>query len=234
MAGMDFPGEGSGVPAAEARYARWAIAGVVGLGFALGLLFYILPRPVALHLLDELGPMERVQLGVYTLDILFLLYLFPRRPALMSWSLAGVALLAVFEINPGNLFSKLVEAPPAVPGDPAGVHLWGILALSLVAFGILAGLVHSVRGSFWAGFRAGVPEMRVAAMGFWFQVIAFFIDRIQAKYFNWHAGYRLEKGIFYFSDVVEETMEFLMPFFFFFAILLWARLRKAPPGKASA
>ncbi|HET9233898.1 MAG TPA: hypothetical protein VFP10_07145, partial [Candidatus Eisenbacteria bacterium] len=77
----------------------------------------------------------------------------------------------------------------------------------------------------------GSADVRMATAGALILPIAFLIDRIQLSRFNWHSGHRMEKGIFYGSDVIEETLEFLMPFFFLCAILLWSRLSRSPRQK---
>jgi hypothetical protein len=206
--------------------ARWIIVGLLGFGLAMVALLYVLPRPAALRLLDERGPMEMVSLSIYALAVVSLAFMLRTRPSLTGWAMAALLFLAVSEYNPGNVMTNWIEVEPPIPGDPVGVNRIGVAAISLIVLGILAGLLASARSRFLAGLRHGELENWLALMGGLLLPIAFFIDRIQASRFNWHRGYRLEKGIFYASDVVEETLEFLMPFFFFFAILLWSRRRK--------
>jgi hypothetical protein len=213
---------------------RWIFAGLFGLGLALVGLLYVLPRPTALHLLDERGPMEMVSLSVYALDVVLLLWMFPRRSAVAGWAVVGLLLLAVAEYNPRNVLTNLIEARPSNPGDPVGVQPLGVLAVSLIVLGILAGLVYSGRHRFWFGLRQGAPEIWLAVVGTAFLPVSFFIDRIQGSRFNWFSGHRMNTGIFYASDVIEETLEFLMPFFFFFAILLWSRRRKIAPRETAS
>ena len=206
----------------------WILAGLFGLGVAMVVLLYALPRPVALHLLDERGPMEMISLAVYVLGVLWLVFMLRHRPALAAWAIAALVFLAVSEYNPGDVLTKWLDVQPANPGDPVGVNLPGAIGLSLVVLGILAGLLVSSGGRFLNGVQKGAPENRLVLIGGLFLPISFLIDRVQGYYFNWHRGFRMNKGIFYASDVIEETLEFLMPFFFFFAILLWSRRAKAP------
>ena len=205
---------------------RWIIAVLLGFGLAMMALLYALPRPAALHLLDERGPMEMVSLSIYALGVVSLALMLRTRPAPAGWAMAALLFLAVSEYNPGSVMTKWIEVDPPIPGDPVGVNLIGVAVISLIVLGILAGLLTSARSRFLTGLRRGDPENWLAFLGGLLLPISFLIDRIQARQFNWHRGYRLEKGIFYASDVVEETLEFLMPFFFFFAILLWSRRRK--------
>jgi hypothetical protein len=205
---------------------RWIVPGLLGFGLAVVALLYALPRPAALHLLSERGPMEMVSLSVYALGVLSLAFMLRTRPALAGWAMAALLFLAVSEYNPGDVLTKWIDAQPANPGDPVGVNLPGAIALFLVVLGILAGLFFSSGRGFLNRLAKGAPENRLVLIGGLFLPISFLIDRVQGYYFNWHRGYRMEKGIFYASDVIEETLEFLMPFFFFFAILLWSRRRK--------
>ena len=204
----------------------WIFTGLFGLGLSLVLLLCVLPRPLALKLLDERGPMEMVSLVVYLLAILGLVSMLLHNAALASWGIAALLFLSVSEYNPGNLMTKWNDRQPGNPGDPVGLNVPGLMAISLVVVTIAAGLLFSSRGRFFSGLRHRGPEAWLVFVGWFFLMLSFIIDRIQGYFFNWHAGYRLEKGIFYASDVVEETLEFLMPFFFFFAILLWSRRRK--------
>ncbi len=189
-------------------------------------LLYLLPRPVALKLLGERGPMEMVSLGVYLLGLLWLVYMSRQEPALAGWGIAALLFLSISEYNPADVMTKWIDKQPANPGDPVGVNVPGVAAIALITLWILAGLMVSSRGRFFTGFRYRAPETWLIFLGGLFLGLSFIIDRIQGYFFNWHRGYRLEKGIFYASDVIEETLEFLMPFFFFFAILLWSRRRK--------
>ena len=213
---------------------RWIFAGLFGLGFALVALLYVLPRPLALKLLDERGPMEMVSLFVYLLAILWLVSMLRHQAGLAGWGIAALLFLSVSEYNPSDIMTKAIDRQLGNPGDPVGLNVPGAAAVSVIVLAIAAGLLVSSRGHFFSGLRHRVPQAWLVFLGWLFLVLSFLIDRIQGYVFNWHAGYRLEKGIFYASDVVEETLEFLMPFFFFFAILIWVRLRKGPPGKASA
>jgi hypothetical protein len=208
---------------------RWIFAGLFGFGLAVAALLYVLPRPVALKLLDERGPMEIVSLCAYGLGVVWLIPMLGRRPALAAWAMAALLFLSVSEYNPADLMTKWLDKPPPPDtGGPTGVNVWGVAAISSIVAGILAGLLVSSRGSLARGFRDATPESRLALVGGCLLPVCFVIDRIQGYFFNWDRGYRMNKGIFYASDVVEETLEFLMPFFFFFAILLWSRRRKQP------
>ena len=206
-----------------------AILIVLGAGFVL--LLYRIPRPIAMMLLDEAGAMESMSLWVYTLDIILLAVQVRRNPALVLWSVIALIYVAALEINPHNVFSGWLERRPPNPGDPVGVRPLGVLVLGGVALGLVIGLVRSTRGSFRSMLLGGSADARMATAGALILPVAFFIDRIQLSRFNWHSGHRMEKGIFYASDVIEETLEFLMPFFFLCAILLWSRLPRLPRQK---
>jgi len=204
----------------------WIFAGLFTLGLGMVILLYLLPRPTALHLLDERGPMELVSLAGYALGVVCLIPMVRHRPALAGWSIATLLFLSLSEYNPANVMTKWIDKVPSDPGDPIGVNVLGVALVSLVVLGLLTGLLWSSRGLFLTGLRESVPENWLILVGGLFLSLSFLIDRIQGYYFNWHRGYRMNKGIFYASDVVEETLEFLMPFFFLFAILLWSRRRE--------
>ena len=214
-------------PTAAAARSRWIFAGLFGLGLALIALLYALPRPLAMKLLDERGPMEIVSLCVYGLGVVSLIPMLRSRPALAAWAIAALLFLSVSEYNPANLMTKWIDRPPPPDtGGPIGVNVLGVAAISLIVLVILAGLLVVSGRRFPTGLRDGATENWLALVGGCLLPVCFVIDKIQGYVFNWDRGYRMNKGIFYASDVIEEVLEFLMPFFFFFAILLWSRRGK--------
>ncbi|HET9233433.1 MAG TPA: hypothetical protein VFP10_04780, partial [Candidatus Eisenbacteria bacterium] len=76
------------------------LAVILGLGAAFVLLLYLIPRPIAMMLLDEAGAMESMSLWVYLLDIILLAIQVRRHPALVLWSITALIFLAVLEVNP--------------------------------------------------------------------------------------------------------------------------------------
>ena len=204
---------------------------LLGLGGAFVLLLYLIPRPIAMMLLDEAGAMESMSLWVYVLDIVLLALQFRRNPALVLWSIVALIFLVALEVNPHSAFSDLLEKPAAVPGDPVGVRPLGLLVLGGLGLALVIALVRSTRRPFRSMLLGGSTDVRMATAGALILPIAFLIDRIQLSRFNWHSGHRMETGIFYASDVIEETLEFLMPFFFLCAILLWSRLPRSSEQK---
>ena len=181
--------------AGTSRRSGWIFAGLFTLGLGLVALLYLLPRPTALHLLDERGPMELVSLVAYALCVASLAFMLRTRPALAGWAIAALLFLSVSEYNPANLMTKWIDKQQSDPGDPTGVNALGVAAVSLVVLGIIAGLHGSSRGRFLAGLRDGAPENWLVLLGGFFLPISVVIDRIQGYFFNWYRGYRLEKGI---------------------------------------
>ena len=234
MHGMIEPRESeSSVTRPKPTNSLGMLAVLLGLGGAFVLLLYLVPRPIAMMLLDEAGAMESMSLWVYVLDIVLLVLQVRRNPTLVLWSIAALIFLVALEVNPHSVFSNWLEKPAVIPGDPVGVRPLGLLILGGTALVLAIGLVRSTRGSF-RRMLGGLADVRMATAGAVILPIAFLIDRIQLSRFNWHSGHRMEKGIFYASDVIEETLEFLMPFFFLCAILLWSRLPRSPEQKGSA
>ena len=208
----------------EGRLTALFVLGLVG-SLILGL--YLVPRPFALRLLGERGPMETVSLGFYAVAALRIL----RSPGFCAgsrgWALAALSLLVVFEVNPGGWIEDWVESPPAVPGGPGGLDVLGALAVSGSVLLVFGGLVRSGGSAFVRAVRVGAAEARLAVLGAAFLPVTFGIDLIQTTRFNWHRGYRLEKGAYFASHVAEESMEFLMPVLFLLAVLFWERRRRA-------
>jgi hypothetical protein len=105
---------------------------VCGLLGALVLGLYLVPRPFAMRLLDEHGPLETVSLGIYGLTGFRIL----RSPWFSArtrgLALAALALLVLFEVNPGGRLAHWVESPPEDPGAPGSLNLLGALAVTAV------------------------------------------------------------------------------------------------------
>jgi hypothetical protein len=142
------------------------------------------------------------------------------------WALAALSILALFEVNPGSRMSQWVETSPEDPGAPGSLNVPGALAVSCFLLLVFGGLVFSRGTTFLRALRAGATEAWIAVWGVAFQPLAFGIDLLQTTRFNWYRGYRMEKGIYFASDVVEESLEFLIPVLFLIALLYWERRRR--------
>lgn len=206
------------------------LAAFILLGFwaVLLVVLYRVPRTTAISILGQGGPAEILEIVAYVGALLLVV----RAPFVDLRTtlgvLAALAVLAIFEVNPGDWLVKWIEIRPIDPGDSARIRWVNMILLGAAVAAIFMGLFLLARRPFLAALRAGVPEAWLASAGVILVLTAFVIDRYHATHFSWHRGYRFTHGVAFAAHVAEETMELMAALMFLAAA--WIRVTRGIPG----